>query len=196
MELTWNAPWNASGVGFYIRVDCEFCTRDNLTATAVDFECLCIEIHCKSERNTVCFIIYEHPNSNLDNFTTFLTKAMDKISEEIKYCILMCDFNISLLNYESDIPTDEFINNMAVFCFQSHIVQPTRIADYTATLIDNIFFNYMDYYCIGRNLLLNISYHLPIFLIINKLLVLLLHQLFITMITQILMRKVFCMISN
>ena len=61
---------NAGGVGFYVRSDCEFHTRDNLTATTIDFECLYIEIHSKSHRNTICSVIYRHPNSNLDNFTT------------------------------------------------------------------------------------------------------------------------------
>ena len=81
----------------------------------------------------------------------------------------MGDFNINLLNYDSHTPADEFINNMGVFCFQPHIIQPTRITDHSATLIDNIYFNSIEHYCISGNLLCDISDHLPNFLIINKL---------------------------
>ena len=47
---------------------------------------------------------------------------MDKISKENKICNLMGDFNINLLNYESHTPTDEFINNLGVFCYEPHIL--------------------------------------------------------------------------
>ena len=80
---------NAGGVGFYIRSDCELHSRDNLSISTADFECLWIEIHSKFHRNTLCSVIYRHPNSNLENFTNFPTKAMDKISKENKICILM-----------------------------------------------------------------------------------------------------------
>ena len=108
---------------------------NNLSTSSADFECLWIEIHAKSCRNIVCSVIYRHPNSNLGNFTTFLTKAIDKISRENKFCILMGDFSINLLNYESHTPTDDFINNLGVFCFQPHIIQPTRITEHSVTLI-------------------------------------------------------------
>ena len=49
------------------------------------------------------------------------------------------------------------------------LLQPTRITDHTATLIDNIYFNSNEHYCIGGNLVCDISYHLPNFLFINKL---------------------------
>ena len=81
----------------------------------------------------------------------------------------MGDFNINLLNYESHPPTDDFINNLGVFCFQPHILQPTRITDHTATLIDNIYFNSIEHCCISENLVCEISDHLSNFLLINKL---------------------------
>ncbi len=75
---------NAGGVAFYIRYDCDF-----HTTSTTDFECLWIEVHSKSQKNTVCVVIYRHPNSNLENFTNYLSKTIDKISNENKYCILM-----------------------------------------------------------------------------------------------------------
>ena len=43
----------------------------------------------------------------------------------------MGDFNINLLIYESHTPTDVFVNNLGVFCFQQQILQQTRISDHT-----------------------------------------------------------------
>ena len=118
---------NAGGVGFYIRYDCDFHFRDDLSCTTDDFKCLLIEIHSKSHSNVVCSVIYRHPNSNLESFSSYLTAAVEKISREKRYCILMGDFNINLLNFESHTHTDEFINNLGVYCFQPHITQPTTI---------------------------------------------------------------------
>ena len=80
----------------------------------------------------------------------------------------MGDFNIDLLNFESHPPTNEFINNMGVYCFQPHIIQPTRVTDHSATLVDHIYFNSCDHFTISGNLLSDISDHFPNFLIINK----------------------------
>ncbi len=81
----------------------------------------------------------------------------------------MEDFNVNLLNYESHAPTEQFINNLTAYCFQPHILQPTRITDHTATLIDNIYFNSLEHDCVSGNLISDISDHLPNFLIFKKL---------------------------
>ena len=138
--------------GFYILYDCDFHFRDDLSCTTDDFECLWIEVHSKSHSNVVCSVTYRPPNSNLENFSIYLTAVMEKISREKKYCILMGDLNINLVNFESHTHTDEFINNMGVYCFQPHITQPIRITDHTATLIDNIYFNSIDHYTIRGNM--------------------------------------------
>jgi hypothetical protein len=62
---------------------------------------------------------------------------------QIKKSIIMGDFNINLLNYESYPLTHEFIGSLSPYCFQPYITQPTPITDHSATqLIDNIYFNY------------------------------------------------------
>ena len=47
-------------------------------------------------------------------------------------------------------------------------MQPTRITDHSATLIDNIFFNSLEHFTISGNLAYDITDHLPNFLIFNK----------------------------
>ena len=53
--------------------------------------------------------------------------------------------------------------------FEPHIVKPTRITDHSATLIDNIFFNSIDFPTISGNLIHDLTDHLPNFLIVNQL---------------------------
>lgn len=160
------------GLDFMLEMTLSFTTVMILctsTCTTEDLECLWIENHCQSQSNTVCSVIYGHPNSNFEKFSNYLMAAIDKISIEKKYCTLMGDFNINLLNFDSHTPTDEFINTMTAYCFQPHIIQPTRItSDHSATLIDNIYYS-IEHDTISGNLAYDISDHLPNFLIINKL---------------------------
>jgi hypothetical protein len=78
------------------------------------------------------------------------------------------DFNIDLLKSGSHSETDEFMNILGTHFFQPHILQPTRITDHSATLIDNIFFNSLDHFAISGNIINDISDHMANFLIINK----------------------------
>ena len=77
----------------------------------------------------------------------------------------MGDFNINLLNFEDCQLTEEFINTTVSYDFLPHILQPTRITDHTATLIDNIFFNSNELFSISGNLVCDLTDHLPIFFI-------------------------------
>ena len=63
-----------------------------------------------------------------------------------KYCAILGDFNFDLLKFENHYPTNDFINIISSFCFQAHILQPTRITDHSKTLIDNIFFNSLEHF--------------------------------------------------
>ena len=81
----------------------------------------------------------------------------------------MGDFNINLLNFQDCQITEEFINTVISYGFLPHILQPTRITDHTATLIDNIFFNFNEFVATSGNLVCDLTDHLPNFLIINKL---------------------------
>ena len=81
----------------------------------------------------------------------------------------MGDFNLNLLNVDSHPSTEEFLNTLGTYFYNPHILQPTRITNHSATLIDNIFFNSLSHHTISRNLVYDLSDHLPNFLIINSL---------------------------
>ena len=57
---------------------------------------------------------------------------------------------------------------MCINSYEPLIIKPTIITYYTATLIDNIFFNSLDLFTITGNIIYDLSDHLPNFLIINE----------------------------
>ena len=160
---------NAGGVGFYVKEGISFNIRDDLCLITKEFESLWIEINRYPYKNLVCAILYRHPSGNPEDFTKYLYSTLDIISKEKKLCLFMGDFNINLLNFEDCQITEEFINTIVSYDFLPHILQPTRITDHTATLIDNIFFNSNEFFSISGNLVCDLTDHLPNFLFLNTL---------------------------
>ena len=146
-----------------------FHIRDDLGNSTDMDESLWIEIQNNSNnRNIICGVIYRHPNRSLRLFLDDFYKKIDKIHKEGKECVFMGDLNINLLCYDSHSLTEEFVNTLSSYSFQPHILQPTRLTNYSATLIDNIFFNSLEYITHSRNILHDLSDHLPNFLIIDS----------------------------
>ena len=80
----------------------------------------------------------------------------------------MGDFNINLLNFDTHSTTDEFLNILNSYLFNPHILQPTRAIHHSATLIDDIFFNFIVHHTVSGNIIYQLTDHLPNFLVINK----------------------------
>ena len=76
----------------------------------------------------------------------------------------MGDFNINILN-ENHQATNDFINLMNSNCLYPVISKPTRVTPTTATLIDNIFTNNLEFNMNSGILYTDLSDHFPIFLI-------------------------------
>ena len=130
---------NAGGVGFYIKDNVKFRLRSDLTMLRDEFEALWIEIQNDFQQNMLCGVIYRHPSGKSDSFTDYINTVTGRINQENKCCAIMGDFNIDLLKIETHVTSDECLNNLVSSFFQPHILQPTRVTDHSATLIDNIF---------------------------------------------------------
>ena len=147
--------------GFYIRDNIDFIERPDLSFnSAGDYESCFIEIKFKGKKNLIVGCIYRHPTSeiSLEDFSqTIIEPLLEKIKKEKKQCTLLGDFNINLLKYDSHKETRDF--------FSPFILQPTRLS--SKTLIDNIFFNSIEYSSYSGNILIEISDHLMQFLIIE-----------------------------
>ena len=74
------------------------------------------------------------------NFEKF-NNILSPISKANKDRYMMEDFNLSLLQYNYHVPTQEFIDSLFSHAFLPLISNPTRLTSYSVTLIDNIFIN-------------------------------------------------------
>ena len=65
---------------------------------------------------------------------------MDKLSREKKDSVIMGNFNINLLYYNNNKDTTTFLDRIFSNSFLPFITMPTRVANTSETLIDNIFY--------------------------------------------------------
>ena len=96
----------------------------------------------------------------------YLEPLLNKISFEKKEAILLGDFNINLLNCDSDKNTCDFLEHMLSFSFLPRIIKPTCITPRSQTLIDNIFYAELDKNILAGNITTDISDHLTQFVAI------------------------------
>ena len=115
--------------------------------------------------NIVVGCIYKHPSMDSNSFYNKLQPLLHSISNENKRLILMGDFNINLLNADTDTAVNSFVDILSSYLLLPNINIPTRITSTSKTLIDNIFCNFSDPNFISGNLISGISDHLPQFLI-------------------------------
>ena len=103
---------------------------------------------------------------NINEFNDdYLNELLDKLSKENKTIFLFADFNINLLNYDIDPPTNDFLDSLSSHYFLPHILQPSWVTTNSKTLIDNIFSNMAVPNIVYGNLTASILDHLPQFLV-------------------------------
>ena len=142
--------------------------RNDLNIVDKSFEAVWIEVKNEKRKNIVCSCIYRHPNSDIENFTDYLSKILAKINKENKECYISGDFNIDLLKHDTNSKYSDFLNTMTSSGFLPHILQPTRIAEYSSTVIDNIYGNNFEQDSQSGNILIKFADHFSQFLSINK----------------------------
>ena len=135
-----------------------------------NIECVTIEIDksvFSTSGNLVLTVLYRPPNTDVKMFIQQLNIILQQIKKEGKLCYLMGDYNINILNYESNSTTAEFVDTMYAFTCLPLINRPTRITQCSATLIDNIFTNNLchDDRCFQSILVSDVSGHFPVFYI-------------------------------
>ena len=80
----------------------------------------------------------------------------------------MGDFNINIVNYETNCLIKDLVDTMYSYYAHPMITVPTRVTETTATLIDNIFTNVLGKTMKSGVLSMDIADHCPIFLITFK----------------------------
>ena len=97
---------------------------------------------------------------------TFLKDLLQKITNENKTIMLMGDFNIDILQYDSNKDSENFLDTMYSNFLLPYVTAPTQLTTRSQTLIDNIFYNEISKSVISGNFSTSISDHLTQFLIV------------------------------
>ena len=159
-------------VSSYVRRGMEFKRRSDLELINDENECIFIEFSGHSVghiHDIIVGLMYRPPNTDAPLFTDALRNIHSKLTNERKTCILMGDFNIDLLKFQTHDKTNEFLDSLFASSYLPLITKPTRITDYSATLIDNIFCNNPAHHNVISGLLnTDISDHQPIFSLIQS----------------------------
>ena len=112
--------------------------------------------------------IYKHPNLKINDFLSKFEPFLEKLNKEKKTLVLLGDFNIDLLEFESKPEIFNFLDILSSYLIKPHITLPTRIAEKSRTLIDNIFISAIPNYTTSGNFITGISDHLIQFCIFNN----------------------------
>ena len=160
---------SCGGIAMYVKKSLDHSVLSNFNATEDEYEALWVEINTgPKSRNIICCCAYRHPDTDASKFLEYMESIVSKFENKNKLICIMGDFNLNLLNYESHSYTNDFINFMVSHYLIPHILQPTRVTDHSATVIDNMFTNATDFEATSGNILNQIADHYAQFLVLKK----------------------------
>ena len=129
------------GVALFIKSCHEFEPLNHFSFSLKNIcETVFVEVKDKSKKKIVIRCIYRHHTPISDFSSEFLEKTLQKITKSKKTCVLLGDFNIDLIKYDSNQGVSNFYDNISSHGFRPLILQPSRVTAKSATLIDNIFY--------------------------------------------------------
>ena len=134
---------STGGTAIYIKKTLSYKLRKDLIIyKPSQLESTLIEI-IQNKETFIVGCIYRHPSMEISTFNKHvLSNLIGTLSLEIKKMVLLGDFNIDLLNYDSNHDISNLLDTMHSNLLLPHITSPTRITAKTSTLIGNIFSNF------------------------------------------------------
>ena len=128
---------NGGGVLFYIRDNIPFTVKKDLATNKE--ELLWVEINRPKCKPLLIAAAFKAPNMKEANFLETLTNSFAKIDLDKNGLVLMGDFNI---NQHGKSSASRLLKSFAVVNDMKQLInEPTRITEYSKTLIDLIFTN-------------------------------------------------------
>ena len=143
---------SCGGCVFYVNSRLDHHVRDDLSVIEDNYETIWIEIINHNSKSLLCCCLHRHPSGDITNFNNHISSTLRKVQKENKSLIIMGDFNINLVNYDSHPETNDFINLMVSHYLFPHILYPTRITDHSTMITENIFFNTLDFGTLSGNI--------------------------------------------
>ena len=106
-----------------------------------------------------------HPSEFND---IYLKDLLENLSHENKTIVIMGDFNIGLLKYDTEKVSADFLDDMYASFLLPYISPPSRVRSHSKILID-IFSDNIKDGCISGNIVTTISDHYVQFLLLQNL---------------------------
>ena len=123
--------------GIYIHKLLDFAVNPNNN----DIESLTIEILSNIKRNALINALYRPPNVQTEPFENFLNNIFSKIKKSNKLFHIAGDFNLNLLDHDTNRKVQRFLNIVYRNGMIPTINKPTRVTRKTTTAIDHILTN-------------------------------------------------------
>ena len=141
--------------------------RPDIVINCEQVESCWIEIDAgPNKKRYIIGCIYRHPHSKIAAFTEKLDELLGQFNQNKYQVFILGDMNIDFIKFNDNQQTERHLNMLYANNFLPIITKPTRITDYTKTLIDHIYTNApIDQILSGG--LMDISDHLPIFCIVS-----------------------------
>jgi hypothetical protein len=159
-----NGVTSGGGVALFISNSFSYIERVDLKKHAnINLEMLFVELKEPGLANKIVGVVYRPPDSNLDLFMSGFTCVLSSLTKSRADCVIVGDFNIDLLKWESHTRTNDFVDTLYSHSMIPMITRPTRFSKNTSTLIDNILINKPNNAAISGLLVTDISDHLPVF---------------------------------
>ena len=112
--------------------------------------------------------MYRHHRYNLTEFISYLEKCLNILAKENKEIYLCGDFNIDLLQIETNNRHQQLYNMLCSYGCLPKIIQPTPVTEHTSSLTDNIFSNNNIDDTKSGNILLTLSEHISQFVSVRR----------------------------
>jgi endonuclease/exonuclease/phosphatase family metal-dependent hydrolase len=134
------------GVAYYIHHNLEYEVL-SLNGTEGIWDGLFIEVNLRnninnSKKKIVIGNVYRPPRETVDNYSTFIDDFDEILSAKLRSnseVVITGDFNFDLLKIQNSTHVNSFFETMVTNGLIPKITLPTRISDFSATLIDNCF---------------------------------------------------------
>ena len=107
-----------------------------------------------------------HPSEFKD---IYLKDLLENLSHENKTIVMMGDFNIDLLKYDTEKDSADFLDSTYASFLLPYISAPSHVTPRSKRLIDNIFSNNIEDGSISGNIVTTISDHYAQFLLLQNL---------------------------
>ena len=153
---------NGGGVCIYVRSNINFQLRADLSPN--NLECLTVEISKPCSKPFLVSTWYRPPQSSPDLFSTF-ERIIDKIDAGNLELYLMGDLNCNLLSEVVSNNSSHLLNIIDIYGLPQLITEPTRVTQYSSTLIDLCLTNSPDKISKSGVINIGISDHSAVYLI-------------------------------